>query len=267
MAATMNLFAAVHADVVGAEIVERAEDATHACVTPAILARRLDELASPTVVTVAGAPLLTWLADTTEVAGHEVRHYYGAAELSFVAAGRDAETLTGFPGVRIEIRAGEIWVCSPYLAQRRAERVLEGSPGQPLQPSTDRLRRDGDWATVGDLGSWEHGRLVVTGRPDTVLTAGVTVVLAEVERALGAGTTRPMACFGVDRPSVGQVLAAVVTEPTDVATLQRLARETLSAGHRPRLWFVADELPLTGTGKVDRRVLAELAAAGGLLRG
>jgi long-chain acyl-CoA synthetase len=249
--ATMNLFAAVHADWAGAELVDHPADASHACVTPAVLDRRLDELAPMSAVTVAGASLPRALAGRAEAAGHSVAHYYGAAELSFVASGRDAESLTAFPGVRIEIRDSEIWVRSPYVARG------EGGP----------LRRDGAWATVGDLGRLEGTRLVVSGRPDAVLTAGVTVVLAEVEGVLSAAAARPLACFGVDRASVGQVLAVVVTDPADLPTLREVAHRTLGAGHRPRLWFVAEGLPLTVAGKVDRRALGALAAAGRLRRG
>lgn len=242
--ATMNLFAAVHADVVGAEVVDSPLVATHACVTPAVLDRRLDALPAGTTVTVAGASLSRSLADRSEAAGHTVRHYYGAAELSFVASGRDEESLTAFPEVEIKIRAGEIWVRSPYVA--------EGYTG---------------WVTVGDLGRMRKGRLVVTGRPDAVLTAGVTVVLAEVEAALGSRARSPLACFGVERESVGQVLAVVVTDPADVHTLRHVARQALKSAHRPRFWYVADQLPVTRAGKVDRVALARLAVTGGLLRG
>lgn len=263
----MNLFAAVHADVVGAEVVDRPEYATHACVTPAVLDRCLDDLPESTSVTVAGASLPRSLADRVDAAGHWVHHYYGAAELSFVAAGRDAGSLTAFAGVAIEIRGGEIWVRSPYVAEGYAGRVPQWSSGQPAEPTTGPLRRDGDWATVGDLGRLEGNQLVVTGRPDAIVTAGATVVLADVERALAAVATSPLACFGVDRTSVGQVLAVVVTDPSDLAVLRHTAREALQPGHRPRLWFVADALPLTDAGKVDRRALARLASTGGLVRG
>lgn len=258
--ATMNLFAAVHAEVVGAEMVQRPGSATHACLTPAVLDLRLAELPRPTMVTIAGASLPCSLADRAEALGHTLRHYYGAAELSFVAAGRDADSLRPFPGVALEIRDGEIWVRSPYLG-----RVPERSSGQPPRHSTA-LRRDGEWATVGDRGVLAGGLLLVTGRPDAILTAGVTVVLADVERVLGAASGSPLACFGVDRATVGQLLAVALTEPADLPTLRSVARASLRRGHRPRLWFVVDELPLTDAGKVDRRALADRARSGGLAR-
>ena len=47
----------------------------------------------------------------------------------------------------------------------------------------------------------------------------------------------------------------------DVAALERAGRERLSRAQRPRRWFFADTLPVTGTGKPARAVVqAGLAA-------
>lgn len=81
-------------------------------------------------------------------------------------------------------------------------------------------------------------------------------MLAEVEHVLAASATAPLACFGVDRPSMGQLLA--VNDPADVARLKAAARAHLAPGHQPRLWFVLDALPLTEAGKVDRAALTDL---------
>ncbi len=226
LSGTMNLFAAVHAHVVGASLVAQ-DRASHACLTPALLDRHLDALPPATRVTVAGDALSPALADRAEAAGLAVAHYYGAAELSFVACGRDAASLGAFPGVEIEVRDDVVWVRSPYTAR----------PG---------------WQTVGDTGTWDGQRLAVTGRPDTVTTAGATVVLADVEAALDSRVT----CFGTVRESVGEVLAAAVTDADSLPALKALARDRLPASHRPRVWLVVDEIPLTTAGKVDRAALA-----------
>ena len=51
----------------------------------------------PLVVVVAGDRLAPALADRAEAAGHTVHHYYGAAQLSFVAWGRDADVAAALP--------------------------------------------------------------------------------------------------------------------------------------------------------------------------
>jgi acyl-CoA synthetase (AMP-forming)/AMP-acid ligase II len=240
LAATMNLFAAVHARVNGAVLVDRPEDATHACLTPAVLARRGNDLPQGCRVVVAGDALSP--AQHAAFAHLHVEHYYGAAELSFVACGPHAGDLRAFPGVDITIVGGEIRVRSPYVAR----------------PGSGSLRIVDGWATVGDLGRLVDGRLVVLGRPDTVVTAGATVVLADVEAVLAPAAAAPYALVGVPHPELGAVLAAVVTDAADRDRLTARARAHLAPAQRPRLWQVAAELPLTDAGKVDRAALAEL---------
>lgn len=240
LAATMNLFAAVHARVVGAVLVDRPERATHACLTPAVLAGRGDELPRGARVVVGGDRLSA--AQHAAFEQLDVVHYYGAAELSFVASGPHAGELRAFPGVELRVTDGEIRVRSPYLAR----------------PGSGSLRLVDGWATVGDRGRLDGGRLVVLGRPDAVVTAGATVLLAEVEAALAPAAAAPYALVGVPHPDLGAVLGAVVTDAADRDRLASLARSQLPSAQRPRLWRVAAALPLTDAGKVDRAALAEL---------
>src|SRR4051812_12098228 len=118
LSATMNLFAAVHARYSGATVVDASDGATHAHLTPAMLRQALDrgtDLAGVHVV-VAGDRLPRDLADRTRATGAQVSHYYGAAELSFVAWGRHEEDLRPFPAVEVQIRDGVLWVRSPYVS-------------------------------------------------------------------------------------------------------------------------------------------------------
>lgn len=248
--ATMNLFAAVHATVVGAVLTTQPHEATHVCLTPSTLARRLDELPAGAQVVVAGAALPVWLRDGAVGKGLNVGHYYGAAELSFVACGAHSEDLTAFPGVEIDVREGEIWARSPYLASGYAHGtgLLDTGP----------LRFDSDgWATVGDRGLLARTRLTVSGRPDYVQTAGATVWIADVEQALAAVATDQFAVLGVPHPTMGQVIGVVVTSEQDRQRLGEVAR-SMEASHRPRLWRVCPDLPETPAGKLDRSRLQSL---------
>lgn len=247
LSATMNLFAAVLASHVGASVVDSAADATHAFVTPTTLRRSLTELAGRTVV-VAGDRLPRDLADRAREAGAEVHHYYGAAELSFVAWGGDADDLRPFPGVEVEVRDGEIWVRTPYLFIR-----YDGPPGV--------LRRAADGlVTVGDRGAFADGRLVVHGRPEAVTTGGTTVLVSDVEAELRPHARSEVVVVGVPHAELGQVLAVVLGDDADRPAVQAAAREHLDGAHRPRLWLHEPDLPLTDAGKVDRAAVARLAA-------
>ena len=246
LSATMNLFAAVHAHRLGAALVGSPAEATHAQLTPAALGRLLDDgtpVAGLTLV-VAGDRLGRALHDRAVAAGAVVHHYYGAAELSFVAWGPHADALRPFPGADVEVRDGEVWVRSPYLSLG-----YDGPPGP--------LRRDADgFATVGDRGRLEDGRLVVLGRPDAVTTGGETVLVADVEAALRELDAGELAVVGLPHPQVGEVVAAVVTRPRDGLVAD--ARRLLPGPGRPRRWFALDRLPLTPAGKLDRAALVSL---------
>lgn len=221
----MNLFAAVHARVVGADLVADPAKATHACLTPAHYQSVADLLPAETMVTLGGA-------HPPESAQHRVWSYYGAAELSFVAAGTP---LRAFEAVEIDVRDGVIWVRSPYVAE---EPVI----------------RDGEWATAGDLGRLDGDVLTVWGRPETVNTAGVTVRLAEVERVLTDATGIDVVCFGLPHPRLGEVLVAAHVGG-EIDTLRAAARNLLDPGHRPRRWVGVEVLPVTDNGKPDRAAL------------
>ena len=246
---TMNLFAAVHAAWAGAQLVADAPSATHACLTPAQLERRGSELPAGARVVVAGAGLPVAVAAAARQRGLSVDHYYGAAELSFVAATHAGDgLLRPFPGVEVEVRAepiaGTIWVRSAW--------VCDGYSGPPGS-----LRHaEGGWASVGDLGRLDGSVLTVTGRPDAVVTAGATVLVSDVEAVLGPFARGTVVVHGIPHPSLGEVVAVTLTDGRDRASLEQVARARLPVSHRPRVWRVVAELPLTEAGKVDRAALA-----------
>lgn len=256
LSATMNLFAAVHARYLRVPMVDSPVDATHVHLTPALLLGLLREgadLRSRTVV-VAGDRLGPGLAARARAAGARVAHYYGAAELSFVAWGTDDEDLRPFPEVGVEIRDGRIWARSPFLSRGYA-----GDEDGPF-----RLAGDG-FATVGDRGRLADGVLTVTGRgSDAVVTGGVTVLVDDVEEILRRGTGSEVVVVGVPHLRFGAVVAAVLTDPVALDRARRVSRAGLPPAQRPRRWFVLPRLPVTVTGKVDRAAVAELVAAGRL---
>src|SRR3954447_8609213 len=165
--ASMNLFAAAHARWLGAAVATAPPGATHACLTPAALVRALDDGVDVTGMhlVVAGDRLRRPLAERAVAVGARISHYYGAAELSFVAWGRDEGDLRPFPGVELEVRDGVIWVRSPYLS----DGYLTG--GGPFSLGVD------GFASVGDHGRLLNGLLGVAGRgAEAVVTGGATIV-------------------------------------------------------------------------------------------
>lgn len=258
-AATLTLFAAALARWAGASVRTDPGAATHAHLTPLQLRRALDEGAplAGMHLTVAGDRLDRALHDRAVAAGAAVAHYYGAAELSFVAWGAHAEDLRAFSGAEIRLRDGVVWVRSPYLATACVTAGVRESLG----------RVDG-FATVGDRGTLTaDGLLRIDGRgPSAVAVGGATVPTADVERALRPGLAGELVAVGAPYGELGQVVAAVLTDPGDFAAARARARAELTGAHRPRLWFHAERLPETPAGKVDRAALTEQVARGALRR-
>ena len=248
---TLHLFGAVHTLWLGAHLTDDRQTATAAHAVPAVLGDLLiDRPPRLRVVVVAGAHLPVGTEQDATAAGVQVVEYYGAAELSFVAARVAPAPLTAFPGVQVRIVDGELRARSPYLALGQ----LPTSPGESrLIPIAD---ADG-FAGVGDLATTDAGGgIIVRGRGDAAITTGGHTVLAEdVEAVIEAlPGVRAVAVVGLPHARLGQVLAAVVELAPDaeLADIRAQARGSLTGAARPRRWAVVAALPRTDGGKIAR---------------
>jgi acyl-CoA synthetase (AMP-forming)/AMP-acid ligase II len=232
--------------------------------TPQSLRALLDGGRLPRLRTalVGGSHLDQGLRADAESRGIRVISYYGAAELSFVAVD-DGTGLRPFPGVDVDVRDGELWVRSPFVALGY---LGTGGP----------LRTDGAWATVGDLaeldGDAGTGTLRLRGRADgAIITASATVIPEEVEAELRqVPAIADAVVFGVPAGGVGALVAAMV-EPapgSPAITANSLRSSTasrLGPAHRPRIWFTG-ELPRNTSGKPARAEIVRRALAGEVSR-
>ncbi|MEU7885349.1 AMP-binding protein [Microbispora bryophytorum] len=286
-------FAAVHALAAGATAVvpgrwspgglaQQLRRATVVHVVPHRLPAVLDALEAahdaaggPLRTAVVGGAALDAAARTrAAAAGVRVVSYYGATELSFVAADADGAGLRPFPGVEIDVRVppgqvlGEVWVRSPWLC----EGYLAGATG-PLRQD------DGGWMTVGDLAEPHRPGEVLRlrGRGDgAIQTGGATVVPEDVEEVLRkVPGVDDVVVVGMPHPYLGAVVTAVVEgavegavqgaaegEGVVRAALEAAARAELDPAQRPRRWYAAQSLPRTPTGKPARGLIAARLAAG-----
>lgn len=275
LSATLTLFAAWHALATGLPLlasgrwrgVVTAGPATAAvtavhCV-PAVLADVLDAHDAGLVpalrtAVVAGAAVPRRLRERAAAAGVRLVEYYGAAELSFVAADPDGTGLRAFPGAEVDVRDGAVRVRSPYVARGYLDPADDGP-----------LVRSGDgWCSVGDRGRLAGDRLEVAGRGgDAVTVGGRTVVAADVEAALrDVPGVSELACVGEPHARLGErvVLAVQVEAGSDpVPALREAARRALPPAARPVRYVVLSELPRTAGGKVARAALREVVTRAG----
>ncbi|MEV4091566.1 class I adenylate-forming enzyme family protein [Streptosporangium saharense] len=273
-------FAAVHALAVGAtavvpgrwstvELAAHLDEATAVHVVPHRLPAVLDLLEGRRgrlrTAVVGGAALGADARDRAARAGVDVLAYYGATELSFVAADTDGQGLRPFPEVEIQVRAapgqpfGEVWARSPWLA--------EGY----LADGTGPLRIDGGgWATVGDVAEpYRTGEVLrLRGRGDgAIQTGGATVVPEDVEEVLRkAPGVGDVVVVGSPHPELGSVVTAILEADglrrPSRAALEEVARGGLDAAQRPRRWYAVRSLPRTPAGKPARGLIAARLAGG-----
>jgi acyl-CoA synthetase (AMP-forming)/AMP-acid ligase II len=228
----------------------------------------------------ASAPLArSLLARFTAATGLSVLETYGMTEAaSMITAnpldGPRKPGSAGLPvGAELRIaRAGEpqFVPCPPYEVGRvqiRGRGVIRrytasGPPGAI----------DGEgWLDTGDLGHRDRdGYLFLAGRADDVINrGGEKIYPREIEDVLLAQPgVRAAAVVAARDPVLGERPVAYVAAPGrrragDVADVLRAACEAALPRHAwPSALCVVDELPRGATGKIDRRRLASLAAAG-----
>jgi O-succinylbenzoic acid--CoA ligase len=237
---------------------------------PTLLGRMLQESFSPPpalrAVLLGGAGCSSDLAERSRRIGLPVLTSYGLTETgSQIAARRYAERYALLPqrhgcvssgqplaGVEIKILDGRIAV--------RTAALFSGYLDTAMPPALD---ADG-WFHTSDRGEFgPDGELYVLGRTDLVIvTGGENVDPEEVERALRTLPEVRDACvFGVPSVEFGQrVVAAVVpaagTAPFALEQLTVQLRSRLARFKLPRALVLANELPSTASGKLDRPACA-----------
>ncbi|MGB3503394.1 MAG: AMP-binding protein [Mesorhizobium sp.] len=188
----------------------------------------------------------------------------------------------GMQGDDFDLKARPIFVGFPVPGTRfkiadfdTGETLPLGSEGEicSLKPSatkgywknpeaTSDLIRDG-WIHTGDLGMLsEDGHLHYFGRKkEMIKVRGMSVFPAEIETVLGMNeTVRSVAVVPRSDAAKGQVPVAFVIPQgeADAGQLRQWCAERLSSFKVPEVRIV-DAFPMTGTGKVKKAVLAELA--------
>ncbi|WP_433500128.1 class I adenylate-forming enzyme family protein [Sphaerimonospora sp. CA-214678] len=264
---------------------------THTIVVPTMLqmilmaqATENRDLSSLTGIITGGSPLsAALLAKGREVIGDVFYPIYGMAEMYACAMilrpenqfteGTEQQRRQlgslGRPMVLTQVRVvgndgqdvprdgttpGEIWLSGDAV-----------SPGYFNMPeATEDSRQDG-WFKSGDVGVIDaEGFVTIVDRlKDIIITGGINVSSVEVENAI---TRHPSvmqaAVIGVPHETWGEAIHAVVVRKPDgppvvAEDLIEFVGDQVASYKKPRTIEFVDELPLSGTGKVLKRVLRE----------
>jgi o-succinylbenzoate---CoA ligase len=212
------------------------DDVTIASLVPTQLARLLDARAAPgprlRAVMLGGAPADPTLLARARDAGWPVVPTYGLTE-ACSAVTVDCRPL---PNVRVSTAPdGEILVEGPTVA-------------------------GGGVLRTGDVGRFDDGRLIVTGRKaDTIVTGGENVAPAEVESALlEHPAVAEAGVFGRADAHWGEAITAHVVLRAEASAdeLRGWCAERLAGFKVPKAIVAVDALPRNAAGKLLRRELA-----------
>ncbi|WP_217997550.1 non-ribosomal peptide synthetase [Gordonia namibiensis] len=154
---------------------------------------------------------------------------------------------------------GELYVGGGQLARGYASRpdlTAERFVADPTGRSGARLYR------TGDLVRWNaEGELEYLGRSDfQVKLRGQRIELAEIESILAQINGITHAAATVRNGPTGEVLVGYLAGDVDLDVVRARVAETLPQYMRPTQWVILGDVPLTATGKLDRRALPAPAA-------
>ncbi len=124
---------------------------------------------------------------------------------------------------------------------------------------------EGGWFRTGDQGVLDaNGYLTLVGRlKEMINRGGEKISPREIDEVL---LTHPAVaeavCFGVPHVTWGEEVAAAVQlrEPVSEAELLAFCKERLAEFKRPKKIHITDAIPRTATGKIQRRVVAQVYA-------
>ncbi len=166
---------------------------------------------------------------------------YGLTEMSSMV------TLNGAPLPNREIRLapdGEIFVRGPSLFQ--------GYLNASFQT---------DWFATKDLGRFENGKLLITGRKDWMfISGGENIQPEEIEREiLSLPHILEAAVVGKDDPEFGKRPVAIIKaeKPITLAQLQATLQDRLPKFKIPIQLHLFDEIPKKNDFKINRFILSQ----------
>lgn len=138
-----------------------------------------------------------------------------------------------------------------------------------LPEATRSAMTEDGWLRTGDLGTLdERGYLTVTGRlKDMIIRGGENIYPAQIEGCLlKHANVLSAAVFGNPDSHWGEIVCAAVqlrdtNTPTSSEDLRAHCRGELAPHKTPVRWYVCSDWPLTGSGKVQKFRLREMADA------
>src|SRR5215212_1982377 len=265
------------------------EGVTHLCAAPTVLttivaAEEAQPLETPVEVFVGGAPPAPALLEKAADLNLHVTHLYGLTEtygpIAVCAWNPDWDGLPDDEQAALRARQGVGTIVSERLRVVGEDMEDVAPDGETLgevcmrgdnvmtgyyrdEEATAEAFRGG-WFHSGDLGVVHpDGYVELRDRlKDVIISGGENIATIEVEQALAAHpSVSEVAVVAAPDERWGEVPVAFVTaaggESPEQEELREFAREKLARFKVPKRIEVVDELPKTGTGKIQKFLLRE----------
>ena len=235
---------------------------------PSLSGRDVSSLRS---IPLGGAPVSPELLDRLHAAfpntARRVTAVYGMTETSGTVARASGRLIAEHRGTSGEPLAGvEMKIDEPD--EDGVGEILVRTPSQMLgywgEEESEIIDVEG-FVHTGDLGRLEDGLLYITGRSkDIVIRGGENIAAPHVESVLiEHPEVADVAVVGLPHDDLGEEVAARVVTRLDATVdsdaLAAYATERLAGFEVPSRWWISTEpLPMTDTGKADKRRLKEV---------
>ena len=244
--------------------------------------RGLDRLGAVKVFYMAGAPIPTEVARRLLSLGATPQNVYGMTEdgsHQYTLPNDPVDVVTSTCGKACEGYEVRLWHPENSDLEVAQGDVGEiGSRGGLLmlgyfnnQAATESSFNASGWFLSGDLGRFDaNGNLEIVGRKkDLIIRGGHNIHPAHIEEyAHRHPAVKKAAAFGVADERLGEkVCLAIIGKgdtPDGNAMLEHLGREGLSKFDMPEFFIVMPEFPLTASGKILKRELAQWVREGRL---
>jgi acetyl-CoA synthetase len=212
--------------------------------------------------------------------GLTVNEFYGQTECNYVLGSSAALGVSRAGAIGKAIPGHDVAILGPDGAplppgETGELAIRRGDPSMFLgywqDEAATRAKFVGDWMLTGDLGRGDaDGYVAFLGRNDDIITSsGYRIGPSEIEDCLATHPAVALAAaVGKPDPVRTEIVKAFVKLKPGFAASDALAddirrhvRDRLSAAEYPREIAFVDEIPLTTSGKVIRRVFREAVKA------